>query len=104
MNRIVSLLAVIAVISLPAQAQSTPPAPAEQPKPQPADDDSAMFGFTPGTTTRAEVEKKLGKASMENHMRPDAYSVVYTPRPNVMVACLFDKNDVLIRTRGYVKD
>lgn len=103
-NVFVCIVAFVAAsVSVMAQDSTAPASPAPAPKAAAPDDDSAMFGFTPGKTTVAEVKEKFGKPTLENHGFPDAYSVVFNPSPDVMIACLFDKNDVLIRVRAYTK-
>jgi hypothetical protein len=87
-------------------ASASPAAPAADPMDQPGPDDlSASFGFTPGKTTADEVEDKLGRASVKNMNGPGGrFNYMFFPKPGLIVACVFRKDKVLIRTVAYAKN
>lgn len=89
----------------PVEAQSTaasaPTAGVSMDQPGP-DDLSASFGFTPGKTTADQVEAKLGRPTAKNMNGPGGrFNYMFDPKPGLIVACVFRKDGVLIRTVAY---
>jgi hypothetical protein len=90
-----------------AAAAASPAAPAAgDPMDQPGPDDlSASFGFTPGKTTADEVEDKLGRPAVKNMNGPGGrFNYMFFPKPGLIVACVFRKDKVLIRTVAYAQN
>jgi hypothetical protein len=64
------------------------------------DDVSASFGFVPGKSTMKEIADKFGASSNQTHAADARHTAMYFVK-NIIVAFLFDKDDILIRTRAY---
>jgi hypothetical protein len=88
----------------PGDASTCKPGAAAQPSAQPAadsDDVSAKVGFESGKSTEDDIESKFGRSSMTTQGPNGQHTAMYTFKNGIIVVFLFDKNNVLVRTRAY---
>jgi hypothetical protein len=62
-------------------------------------DVSAKYDLTPGKTTIADVENKMGKPTITKKEPDGRMSYVFRQEDNTAVICFFSRSGILIRTR-----